>query len=78
MGFSFIYRYSQLFNVVSSYHTADAPTASGFVPDPMNYVRIYGRNRFVIRARNSSRLAGRGEGKNVVFNVFPPRKVQGC
>jgi len=37
---SVIYRYSQLFNVVSSFHAADVPSVSDFVPNPMNHVHI--------------------------------------
>ena len=37
---SFIYRYSQLFSVVSSCNAADVPSVSDFVPNPMNHVRI--------------------------------------
>jgi len=43
---SFIYRYSQAFNVVSSCHAANVPSVSDFVPNPMNHIRINGRNRF--------------------------------
>ena len=39
---SFISRYSQVFNVVSSCHAADVPSVSDFVPNPMNHVRMYG------------------------------------
>jgi len=42
---SFIYRYSQLFVVVFSCRAADIPCLNGFVPNPLSYVRIYGRNR---------------------------------
>jgi len=39
---NFIYRYSQVLNVVSSCPAADVPSVSDFVPYPMNHVRIYG------------------------------------
>ena len=32
--------------VVSSCHAADVPPVSDFVPNPINHVHIYGRNRF--------------------------------
>ena len=38
--------FTQVFNVVSSCHAADVPSVSDFIPNPMNYLRIYGRNRF--------------------------------
>ena len=59
--FSFIYRYSQLFNVVSSCHTADVTSVSDFVPNPMNHVRVYAHNRSVIRVPSSPKLSGRSE-----------------
>jgi hypothetical protein len=43
---NFIYRYSQVLNVVFSYHAADGPTVRDFVQNPMNHIRIYGLNRF--------------------------------
>jgi hypothetical protein len=43
---NFIYRHSQVFNVVSSYHAADVPSLSDFNPNSMNHVRVCGRNRF--------------------------------
>jgi hypothetical protein len=32
--------------MVSSCHVADVPSVSDFVPNPVNYVHIYGGNRF--------------------------------
>jgi hypothetical protein len=46
-----------MFNVVHLFYVADVESVSDFVPDPMNHVSIFGRNRFVIRAHNSFRLA---------------------
>ena len=43
----------------------NAPPVSCFVPDPINHVHIYGRNRFVCRACSSSRLAGRSGTKTL-------------
>jgi len=51
VGLSFIFRYSQVFNVVFSCQAADIQPVSDFVPGPMNHVHINGRN---CRARNSS------------------------
>jgi hypothetical protein len=46
VGLSFIYRYSEVSKMVFSCHEVDVPSVSGFVPNPMNHVRVYGRNRF--------------------------------
>jgi hypothetical protein len=54
---SFIYRYSQTFNVVSSCHAADVPSVRDFVSNSRNHVRIMVATAFVIRARSFSRLA---------------------
>jgi len=43
---NFIYRYSQVFNMVFSCHATDVPSVSDFVPNPMNHVRVYGRNLY--------------------------------
>ena len=38
--------YPQVFNVVSSCHSAAVPPVNNFVPNPMHHVRVYGHNRF--------------------------------
>jgi hypothetical protein len=38
--------------MVSSCHVADVPSVSDFVPNPMNHVRVYGRNRFSYPSTN--------------------------
>jgi hypothetical protein len=43
---SFIYRYSRVFDVVSSCHAVDVRSVSDFIPNPMNHVHIYGRRLF--------------------------------
>jgi len=48
---SFIYRYSQLLNVVSSCLAADVPFVNSFVSNPVNHVRTYGRDRFCYPCR---------------------------
>jgi hypothetical protein len=75
----FIYRDSRVFNVVSSYHTADVPSVSDSISKPMKISASLVTTDSVIKAHSSSKLSGRGgEKKNFVFNVFPHRKVQGC
>jgi hypothetical protein len=58
--FQFYLQISQLFNVVSLCHATDVPSLSDFLPYTVNHVRIYGRNRSVIRAGSFSKLAGKG------------------
>jgi hypothetical protein len=55
---SFIYTYSQVFNMVSSCHVADVPFLSDFFQNPINHVQV--ATASVISARSSSKLAGRG------------------
>ena len=61
----FIYRYTQLFNVVSSCHTADVPSVSNFIPNPTNHVCIYGCNHFRYPCPQFFQLAGRGGTKTL-------------
>jgi len=42
----YVQLFTQMFIVISSCHAADVPSVSDFVPNPMNLLRIYGRNRF--------------------------------
>jgi len=65
----FIYRYSQLFNVVSSCHSADVPSVSDFVPNPMNHARFNGCTDSVICASSSFHLAGRGGAKPCLWRI---------
>jgi hypothetical protein len=44
---SYIYRYSQVFSVVSLCHAADVPSVSDFVPNPMTHIHTYGRTASV-------------------------------
>jgi hypothetical protein len=63
--------------VVSSYHAADVQSVSDFVPNPMTHIHTYGRNRFCIRARNSSKLAARGETKTLSLTYPHTEKSRG-
>jgi hypothetical protein len=45
ISWSSIYRYTQMFNAVSSYDAADITSVSNFFPNPTNNVIIYGPNR---------------------------------
>jgi hypothetical protein len=48
-----------MFNVVYSFHTADVESVSDFVPDPIIMSASMVATASVIRAGNSSKLAGR-------------------
>jgi hypothetical protein len=66
---SFIYRYSQVFNVVSSCHVVDVPSVNYFVPNPMNHAHVYGRNRFSYPCPQFVQTCRKKWNKICVFNV---------
>ena len=67
---SFIYRYAQMFNVVSSCHAADVPSVSNFIANPMNHVCICGCNHFCYPCPQFFQTCRKRWNKNFVFNVF--------
>jgi hypothetical protein len=70
---SFIYRYSQMLNVVSSCHAADVPTVRDFVQNRTNHNRLTA-TASVILARSSSKLAARG-GTKLCLQRIPIQKI---
>ena len=76
--FKFIYRYSEVFNMVSSCYAADVPSASCFVPNPMSHVSISGRNRFSYPCQQFFQTCRKICNKNFVFKVSSHIEVQRC
>ena len=72
-----IYRYSQVFNAVSSCHAADVPSVSDLIPNSMNHVHTMFATVSVIRARNSSKLEGRSGTKTLSLTYPHTEKSRG-
>ena len=73
---SFIYRYSQLFIRVSWYHAADVPSLRDFVPNPISCPHLWSQP--LLLSPQFFQTCRKMWNKNLIFNVSPPRKVQGC
>jgi hypothetical protein len=61
----FICRYLYVYNVVSSCHAADVIAVSDFVPNPTNYVRIYGHSCFSYRCLHIFKICRKGWNKTL-------------
>ena len=70
--------YLQIFTGAQCGFLTDVPSVNDFVPYPMNHVRIYSRNLFSCPSPQFFQTCRKMWNKNLVFNVSPHRKVQGC
>ena len=57
--------------MVSSCHVADVPSVSDVVPNPMNHVRVYGRNRFTYPSPQFFQTYRKRWNKNFIFLTYP-------